>query len=103
MTATAQSLSVPRPRGIVLAAIACSGTLAMHMFVPVLPIVVRDLDTTPGTAQLTLTVYLIGIAAGQLIYGPLSDRFGRRPVLIVSLAAFLIASLVAAFAPTFNG
>jgi DHA1 family bicyclomycin/chloramphenicol resistance-like MFS transporter len=99
VTAAAPSLSVPRPRGIVLAAIACSGTLAMHMFVPALPAVARDLDTTPAVAQLTLTVYLMGIAAGQLIYGPLSDRFGRRPVLIASLAVFLAASLMAAFAP----
>jgi DHA1 family bicyclomycin/chloramphenicol resistance-like MFS transporter len=96
----AASVSAPRrPRGIVLAAIACSGTLAMHMFVPALPAVVRELDTTPAAAQLTLTVYLIGIAAGQLIYGPLSDRFGRRPVLIASLAVFFVASLMAAFAP----
>ncbi len=99
MTTAASSVGAPRPRGIVLAAIACSGTLAMHMFVPALPAVARDLDTTPAAAQLTLTVYLMGIAAGQLIYGPLSDRFGRRPVLIGSLAVFLAASLMAAFAP----
>lgn len=100
MSVAAPSLSASRPRGIVLAAIACSGTLAMHMFVPALPAVVRELGTTPVAAQLTLTVYLIGIAAGQLIYGPLSDRFGRRPVLIASLAVFLAASLMAAFAPS---
>lgn len=100
MTAVAPSIGAPRPRGVVLAAIACSGTLAMHMFVPALPIVARELDATPAAAQLTLTVYLIGIAAGQLIYGPLSDRFGRRPVLIASLAVFLAASLIAAFAPS---
>jgi DHA1 family bicyclomycin/chloramphenicol resistance-like MFS transporter len=90
----------PRPHGALLAAIACSGTLAMHMLVPALPAVARDLDTTPFAAQLTLSVYLIGIAAGPLIYGPLSDRFGRRPVLIVSLAVFLAASLMAALAPS---
>jgi DHA1 family bicyclomycin/chloramphenicol resistance-like MFS transporter len=100
VSVAAASVSAPRPRGVVLAAIACSGTLAMHMFVPALPAVARELDTTPAAAQLTLTVYLIGIAAGQLIYGPLSDRFGRRPVLIASLAVFLAATLTAAFAPT---
>lgn len=100
MTAVASSIGAPRPSGVVLAAIACSGTLAMHMFVPALPAVARELDATPAAAQLTLTVYLIGIAAGQLIYGPLSDRFGRRPVLIASLAVFLAATLVAAFAPS---
>jgi DHA1 family bicyclomycin/chloramphenicol resistance-like MFS transporter len=96
----APSVGAPRPRGVVLAAIAGSGTLAMHMFVPALPAVARELDTTPAAAQLTLTVYLVGIAAGQLIYGPLSDRFGRHPVLIASLAIFLAATLTAAFAPS---
>ena len=91
-----------RPSGILLAAIACSGTLAMHIFVPVLPAVARDFAATPGAAQLTLTVYLIGLAAGQLIYGPLSDRLGRRPVLIMALLVFLAATLLAALAPSLN-
>lgn len=97
--AAAPTLSL-RPNGAVLAAIAASGTLAMHMFVPALPAVAHDLGTTPGAAQLTLTVYLVGIAAGQLIYGPLSDRFGRRPTLIASLSLFLAATILAAFAPS---
>jgi DHA1 family bicyclomycin/chloramphenicol resistance-like MFS transporter len=89
-----------RPTALLLAAIACSGTLAMHIFVPVLPAVARDFVATPGAAQMTLTVYLVGLAAGQLIYGPLSDRFGRRPVLITALLIFLAATLLAAFAPS---
>lgn len=88
-----------RPNGILLAAIAASGTLAMHMFVPALPAAARDFAATPGAVQLTLTLYLIGIAGGQLIYGPLSDRFGRRPVLIAALSLFLAATVIAAFAP----
>jgi DHA1 family bicyclomycin/chloramphenicol resistance-like MFS transporter len=99
MSETAPNVGARRPRGAVLAAIACSGTMAMHVFVPALPAVARDFATTPAAAQMTLTVYLVGVAAGQLVYGPLSDRFGRRPVLIVSLAVFFFASLVAAFAP----
>jgi DHA1 family bicyclomycin/chloramphenicol resistance-like MFS transporter len=91
-----------RPSGLLLAAIACSGTLAMHIFVPVLPAVARDFAATPGAAQMTLTVYLIGLAAGQLIYGPLSDRFGRRPVLIAALLVFLAATLLAAVAPSLH-
>lgn len=91
-----------RPSGILLAAIACSGTLAMHMFVPVLPAVAHDFAATPGAAQMTLTVYLVGLAAGQLLYGPLSDRFGRRPVLIAALLIFLAATLLAAFAPSLD-
>lgn len=87
-----------RPHGALLAAITGSGTLAMHMFVPALPAVAREFVASPGTVQLTLTVYLIGIAGGQLIYGPISDRFGRRPVLIACLSIFLAATGVAAFA-----
>jgi DHA1 family bicyclomycin/chloramphenicol resistance-like MFS transporter len=68
------------------------------MFVPALPAVAREFSASPGTVQLTLTVYLIGIAGGQLIYGPLSDRFGRRPILIACLSVFLVATAVAAFA-----
>jgi DHA1 family bicyclomycin/chloramphenicol resistance-like MFS transporter len=89
-----------RPNGVLLAAIACSGTLAMHIFVPVLPAVAHDFAVTPGAAQMTLTVYLIGLAVGQLIYGPLSDRFGRRPVLITALLIFLAATVLAGFAPS---
>jgi len=93
--------TAPRPpSGLLLAAIACSGTLAMHIFVPVLPAVARDFRATPGAAQMTLTVYLVGLAAGQLIYGPISDRFGRRPVLIAALLVFLAATLLAAVAPS---
>src|SRR5581483_3178326 len=87
-----------RPHGALLAAITGSGTLAMHMFVPALPAVAREFSASPGTVQLTLTVYLIGIAGGQLVYGPFSDRFGRRPVLIACLSVFLAATAVAAFA-----
>lgn len=95
-----EAAAVRRPSGLLLAMIAASGTLAMHIFVPALPGLARDLDVSPGTAQLTLTLYLVGIAAGQLVYGPISDRFGRRPVLIVSLAVFLVSTLVAGFAPS---
>jgi len=87
-----------RPHSALLGAITGSGTLAMHMFVPALPAVAREFSASPGTVQLTLTVYLIGIAGGQLIYGPLSDRFGRRPILIACLSVFLVATAVAAFA-----
>lgn len=92
----------PRPRSAVLAAIACSGTMAVHILVPALPAVALDLHATAASAQLTLTVYLLGIAGGQLVYGPLSDRFGRRPVLIFSLSLFLVSSLVGALASTID-
>jgi len=77
-----------------------SGTLAMHMFVPALPDMARDLNASSAAAQMALTLYVVGLAFGQLFYGPLSDRFGRRPVLLVGLAFYTIAGLAAALAPT---
>ncbi len=63
------------------------GTLGMHVIIPALPATARALDMSIGTAQLTITLYLIGLAIGQLLYGPISDRFGRRPVLLVGAVA----------------
>jgi len=76
-----------------------SGTLAMHMFVPALPAVARDMGASISAAQMTISMYIIGLAFGQLIYGPLSDCFGRRPVLMVGLALYTVAGLAAALAP----
>jgi DHA1 family bicyclomycin/chloramphenicol resistance-like MFS transporter len=68
-----------------LSLITFSGTLAMHIFVPALPEAARDLGASTGAMQITMSVYVFGLAAGQLVYGPLSDRFGRRPVLMAGL------------------
>jgi len=87
-----------RPSAALLAAITAAGSLALHIFAPALPDVARELDASPATIQLTLTLYLIGVAAGQLVYGPLSDRFGRRPVLIAATALFFGSSVLAIFA-----
>lgn len=76
------------------------GTLAMHMFVPALPLVARELHATPAAAQLTISLYILGLAFGQLLYGPLSDRFGRRPTLLAGLALYTVAGLVCLWAPT---
>ena len=88
----------PRPNAAVLAAITAAGSLAMHIFVPALPSVAADLRASPGAIQLTLTLYLVGVAVGQLVYGPLSDRFGRRPVLIGAMSLFFASSVLAIFA-----
>jgi len=80
--------------------ITASGTLPVHILIPALPAIVAALGVSAGGAQLTVTLYLLGLAAGQLIYGPLSDRFGRRPVLLAGLAIYALASTAAAFAPS---
>jgi MFS transporter, DHA1 family, multidrug resistance protein len=82
-----------------LALITFSGTLAMHVFVPALPQAAADLGASPGSIQLTVSCYILGLAVGQLIYGPVSDRFGRRPVLIAGLAIYVVAGFGAVLAP----
>ena len=83
-----------------LTMITFSGTLAMHIFVPALPEAARDLGSSVGAMQLTMSVYVFGLAVGQLAYGPLADRFGRRPVLIVGLLIYTTTGIWAYFAST---
>ena len=88
-----------RPALWLLVIITMSGTLAMHMFIPALPDVARDLGAGIPAVQATISLYILGLAVGQLVYGPLSDGFGRRPVLMVGLALYAAAGLAAAVAP----
>ena len=82
-----------------LVMITLSGTLAMHMFVPALPDAARALHTNSAAVQATIGIYILGLAFGQLFYGPLSDALGRRPMLMVGLSLYLGAGIVAALAP----
>jgi MFS transporter, DHA1 family, multidrug resistance protein len=83
-----------------LALLTAFGPVATDMYVPSLPDIGRLLGADPATVQLTLSAYLMGFAAGQVVYGPLSDRWGRKPTLLVALALFCAASLMCAVAPT---
>jgi MFS transporter, DHA1 family, multidrug resistance protein len=87
-----------RPSLALLAAITALAFSALHMIVPALPILAGVFHDSPAHVQLALTLYLAGIAGGQLVYGPLSDRFGRRPVLLAGLALFLAGSVLCALA-----
>ena len=71
----------------------------MDIYLPGLPQLARDLGANPSAAQLTLTTFLIGIAFGQLLAGPLSDVYGRRRPLIAGMALFTVVSLICAAAP----
>lgn len=86
------------PSLTLLAAVTALGFCALHMVVPALPLLVTAFDDSPARVQLVLTLYLAGIAGGQLVYGPLSDRFGRRPVLIAGLMVFLVGTLLCGLA-----
>ena len=92
----------PAPRQASLAllvAVTMTGTVALHIFVPALAAAAADLQTDAAGIQSTITIYLIGLAGGQLLYGPLSDRYGRRPVLIGGLGLYLAGLLLAIPAP----
>jgi DHA1 family bicyclomycin/chloramphenicol resistance-like MFS transporter len=88
----------PVPSLVLLSAVTSLAFCALHIVVPALPLLVLAFDDSPARVQLVLTLYLAGIAAGQLVYGPLSDRFGRRPVLIAGLAVFLAGTVLCGLA-----
>ena len=98
LTAPPPHPGVRAPFPLLVAMTAC-GTLGMHVIIPALPATARALGMSIGTTQLTITLYLIGLAIGQLLYGPVSDRFGRRPVVLAGLSLFTAASIVTAVAP----
>ena len=74
------------------------GQFAIDIYLPSLPAMVTDLHTDTGRIQLTLTFFLVGFAISQLIYGPFSDRFGRKKVLLVGLAIFIVGAIGASLA-----
>ena len=88
----------PRAPLWLLVLITISGTLAMHMFVPALPDAARALGVDRAAMQMTITIYILGLAFGQLIYGPLSDALGRKPMLIIGLGLYALSGLAAALA-----
>lgn len=73
-------------------------SLGMDMYLPVIPSMAQALNASASTIQLTLAVYLVVLGAGQLIVGPLSDHFGRRPVLLLGGMTYLLASVGLALA-----
>ncbi len=93
-----------RPQGrfliALLTALTATGPFAISIYLPSLPSVAATLEADIGQVQLTLTVFLVGFAVAHLVYGPLADRFGRRPVLLGGLLLFTLASAACALAPT---
>ncbi|MGR5062272.1 purine nucleoside transporter PunC [Photobacterium sp. DNB22_13_2] len=75
------------------------GFLATDMYLPAFEVIREDFDTSQSLIGLTLSIFLLGMALGQLIYGPLSDRIGRIKVLMGGMTLFSIASVLCAFAP----
>jgi DHA1 family bicyclomycin/chloramphenicol resistance-like MFS transporter len=88
---------------VILGALTAFGPLSVDMYLPALPTLERVFDTTPGRVQFTLAAFFAGTALGQIVYGPISDRFGRRAPLYVSLTLFAIASAGCAWAASIEG
>ena len=84
---------------ILLGALTAVGSLSVDMYLPSFPAIVSTLHTDAGAVQRTLSMFFIGLALGQLVYGPLSDRFGRKPPLLFGMALYTAASLACLFAP----
>lgn len=85
---------------IFLSALTALGPLSTDMYLPSLPAIQRAFDADTGAVQMTLSVFLIGAAGAQLVYGPLSDRYGRRPLLLAGYVIYVAASLGCLFAGT---
>ena len=85
---------------LLLSLLTALGPLTMDMYLPSLPAIGRALDASTAAVQLTISSYLLGFAVGQILYGPLSDRVGRRPVILAALVIYVAATVVCAVAQT---
>lgn len=90
-----------RTETAMLAGFAALAPLAIDMYLPAMPPLANDLGVSFETAGQSIAIFLFGVAGGQLVSGPLSDRMGRRPVVLAGLVAFLLASVAAAMTTQF--
>jgi DHA1 family bicyclomycin/chloramphenicol resistance-like MFS transporter len=95
-------MSRPRRIGliVILSSVCTIGPLSTDLYLPAMPTVAADLGASSAAIALTVTTFLVGLAFGQLLAGPLSDTYGRRRPLLVGLAVFVAASVVCALAPS---
>ncbi|KFG08696.1 multidrug effflux MFS transporter [Streptomyces scabiei] len=101
MTPTSASRRPRRaPLVLILGSLTALGPLTIDLYLPALPQVSGDLHVSAAVTQLTLTTFMIGIALGQLVIGPLSDTLGRRRPLLIGLSAYVVAGALCALAPT---
>lgn len=87
---------------LILASITALGPMSMQVFLPALPAIQEAFTVSAGRAQMVLSVSLAAIAVSTLGFGPASDRYGRRPVMVVGLLIFLVGSVICAIAPTID-
>lgn len=84
---------------VVLASLVIFGPIAIDMYLPAMPQIGRQFGADSGAVQWTLSAFLAGFCVGMLVYGPVSDAVGRRPVLLFGIVLFLVASVMCALAP----
>jgi len=85
---------------LLLGSLTAFGAVTIDLYLPTLPAIARDYGTSDAAVQLTLSTFFVGMALGQLFFGPLSDRIGRRPTILLGCGVYVLASLVCAFAPS---
>ncbi|MFI5496229.1 Bcr/CflA family multidrug efflux MFS transporter [Actinoplanes sp. NPDC051859] len=85
---------------VMLGLVTAIGPLSLDMYLPAFPAIAADLHVQPTSVQLSLTTCLIGLALGQLVCGPLSDRWGRRRPMLLGVGAYAVCSLLCALAPS---
>lgn len=82
-----------------LGAVSAFGPLSIDLYLPALPSIADDLNASPSLVALSLTACVLGLAGGQVVAGPLSDRYGRRPIMTLGLAGYFVSSVLCAVAP----
>lgn len=88
---------------LILGGLTALGPFSIDMYLPGFPAIAKDLHTTPAKVSLSLSGFFIGISVGQLLYGPLLDRFGRKKPLYIGLIVYILASAGCALATSING
>lgn len=95
---TTQSNTSSKYLIVLLSALVAFGPLSIDMYLPSLPSIANDFSTSVSAVQKTITIFLIGFSVGMLVYGPLSDRYGRKTLLMIGMAIYVVATLGCLFA-----
>lgn len=98
MPNTISKIQKAKPHIFILIFMSALSPVALNIFIPSMPNLTENLNANHAVAQLTLTLYLVAFAVAQLIHGPLSDKYGRRPILLIGIVIYTLASLGCAFA-----
>ena len=98
------SLSKPQTIGLVVILMMLSliTAISVDMYLPAMPGIMKTFNTTESLVQFSLVIFMIGGAIGQLFYGPFSDKYGRKPVIIIGLVIYLIATTMCILANSIN-